>query len=86
MVSHGPLEDTTYYAPGYSDRAFLKVKPGMSCGEVEALLGRPLKVHESEGEQAWLYSSRRKDTSYHYRVVRLRDSKVIRRLSGYYVD
>ncbi|MBI5737923.1 MAG: hypothetical protein HY997_18840 [Mycolicibacterium neoaurum] len=86
LSSLGPLEDTTYYAVGYSDRAFLKIKPGISCAEVEALLGPPLEVRELKGDQLWLYSSRREDTSYHERVVVVRDCIAIRRLSSYYVD
>jgi outer membrane protein assembly factor BamE (lipoprotein component of BamABCDE complex) len=38
----GPFEEDTVYAPGYSDKAFRRVKRGMSEQEVLNILGSPL--------------------------------------------
>ncbi|MBP5788490.1 MAG: hypothetical protein J6Y19_11835 [Kiritimatiellae bacterium] len=49
--------DETIYAPGYSEKAFWEVRSGMSAGEVEELLGKPLWRREgAPGEEVWAYS------------------------------
>lgn len=43
----------TAWASGYSERAFRKIKPGMSEAEVYSRLGRPLE-ERMRGEKHWL--------------------------------
>src|SRR5262245_14949452 len=79
----GLLEDSTYFSPGYSDRAFLTIKPGMSPEHVRKTLGSPLKNYfvKETGETGWLYSWKGRDTSYHVRCVLFQGGVVSARLS-----
>ncbi|MBR4188583.1 MAG: hypothetical protein IKQ55_01315 [Kiritimatiellae bacterium] len=53
-------EDSTLYAEGYDEKAFRSLRPGMSAGEVEDVLGEPLWRREGgEGREVWAYSSTR---------------------------
>lgn len=46
----------TQFAPGFSEEAFSKVQPGMSCTQVSNLLGAPLINTETRGVDEWYYS------------------------------
>jgi hypothetical protein len=49
------LQDTTYYAPGYSEWNFRSIRPGMPESEVIRLLGQPLQAHGVEPRITWYY-------------------------------
>ena len=50
----------TIYAPGYSEGHFRKVRVGMTAGEVEAIMGHPLRRDSTSQRWApyenWIYS------------------------------
>ena len=46
----------TRFAPGFSEEAFSKVQPGMSCTQVSNLLGAPLIITETGNVDNWYYS------------------------------
>lgn len=49
------LQDTTHYAPGYSEWKFRSIRPGMHESEVIRLLGQPLRIHAAEPRITWYY-------------------------------
>ena len=88
-------DGTAIHGPGYSDWRFLSVRDGMSCAEVEALLGPPLENLEDPNDDPW-HKTHRPGTlrywrfvkgtpgaSYAARVVVFRDCKVVERISLY---
>ena len=84
----GLFEDTTYFSSGYNNWGFIAIKPGMSPDQVRNILGSPLNEYpvRETGETGWLYSWKRRNTSYHVRCVLFKNGVVSRRLSEYYVD
>ena len=53
----------TYYADGYSEAGFLRLREGMSAREVESLSGRPLeRISQADGKELWTYIDRDDDT------------------------
>ena len=83
--------DETIYAPGYSEKAFWTVRPGMSAGEVEGLLGKPLwRRGGAPGEEVWSYTDVRcpegcvtcPDGFYWKRWVVLDDGEKVVRIEG----
>ena len=81
-------EDSTVYASGYSDRSFRRVHVGMTSNEVVALLGSPLETGalSDEGCVTWLYSNKKRDTSYHVRTIVFQDGVVSEIISEFYLD
>ena len=49
-------EDDTLWAEEYSEEAFLKIKPGMSCEEVVRLVGWPLYERRDGEKMHWDYA------------------------------
>jgi len=49
------LEDSTYYAEGYSDGKFMSIRHGMHESDVVRILGEPLKVEEATEYIEWIY-------------------------------
>jgi outer membrane protein assembly factor BamE (lipoprotein component of BamABCDE complex) len=47
--------DTTTYAVGFTEAAFLLVKPGMELDEVYSLLGQPLSARQEDSPERWCY-------------------------------
>jgi outer membrane protein assembly factor BamE (lipoprotein component of BamABCDE complex) len=63
---------TTRYAPGYSEKRFKKIRPGMPESHVRAALGNPLAdFYNSAGEQTFIYSFENSKgfAMYHWRKV-----------------
>ncbi len=57
--------DTSVYAPGFTQRAFEQVRPGLTQSEVRQLLGEPLGVRG----RAWYYSDPSNYGVYHAKIV-----------------
>jgi hypothetical protein len=49
------LEDTSYYAPGYTEAKFNSIREGMLEAEVIRVLGKPLKVMKATECTEWIY-------------------------------
>jgi hypothetical protein len=49
------LEDSTYYAEGYSIDRFMSIRHGMDEAEVRRILGEPLKVEAVTESIEWIY-------------------------------
>ena len=49
------LQDTTYYAAGYSERNFRSIRRGMHESEVIRLLGQPLRANSAVPQTSWYY-------------------------------
>jgi len=79
------FEDSTQYAPGYSDNAFRTVKIGMSESQVYTLLGQPLDSHTTDGNLYLLYSIPKKSHFRDRRVI-LHDGVVTEKNAEFYVD
>jgi outer membrane protein assembly factor BamE (lipoprotein component of BamABCDE complex) len=70
--------DTSVYAPGFTQRAFEQVRPGMTQSEVRRLLGEPLG---SRG-RAWYYSDPSNHGVYHAKIIVFsEDLRVSRKVS-----
>jgi len=79
--------DDSKYSDNYSGWKFLKIKKGMTKNQVYNILGKPIVVFSpSEGIVSLQYSKSPKDTHYRIRQVYLKDNKVIKRISYFYVD
>jgi len=86
FFSSGFTEDTEY-APGYSDKAFRKLRIGMSTGDVVALLGPPLEKGQfTASKETWRWSRSPGDRSYRIRVVIVEADRVVQIRSSFYVD
>jgi len=86
-IAAAAMDKGTVYAPGYTDRAFRRVAPGMSEADVRELLGEPLHVDETRwGTVIWSYSKSPSDASYRYRNVVLESGRVVRIRHGLYLD
>jgi hypothetical protein len=49
------LEDTSYYAPSYSEQKNISIKCGMRASSVLLILGEPLKVEKVTAYTEWIY-------------------------------
>src|SRR6476620_11233305 len=49
------MEDSTYYAKGYSEGRFRSIRPGMQESEVIRILGEPLNVENPREFIEWIY-------------------------------
>jgi hypothetical protein len=83
----------TIYAPGYSERRFHRIRVGMTCAEVEAIMGRPLdKVDWSFGtapkdREMWRYSKQHNALANCWRRwVLFEKGKVLEVVSDFWVD
>lgn len=47
--------DTTVYADGFDEEAFLQLECGMDIDEVRRLLGEPLATRHEDGKVRWCY-------------------------------
>lgn len=81
-------EDSTVYASGYSGWSFRHVHIGMTSNEVVSLLGSPLETGAlpDEGCVTWLYSNKKRDTSYHVRTIVLKGGVVSEIIAEFYLD
>lgn len=84
-------KEDTVYAPGYSDRGFRRVEPGMTQAQVHGLLGPPEKSWEtsrkdaiSEFGERWSHSPG--DTHFRSRVVLYRQGRVSSVHAEFYID
>lgn len=63
-------DDDTAYAPGFTESAFRRIRPGYSQAQVIALLGNPLGSRDYEGFTYWYYSQHgRRSKSFFLRLV-----------------
>jgi hypothetical protein len=78
----------TFYAEGYSDYRFLRVRTGMKESEVLGLLGEPIAKYPVKASplKGWSYSRRTKYESYHVRAVLFEDGVVKRVRHSFYAD
>jgi hypothetical protein len=83
----------TYYSDGYSESRFVTLRVGMTCGEVEAIVGRPLRKvpwNQDTGpysEEMWQYSDRPDCTAnYWRRWVHFENGKVITVFNDFWLD
>ena len=49
------IQDTTRYAPGYTEAGFQSIRPGMPESEVRRLLGEPLSIRAAREYIEWVY-------------------------------
>jgi hypothetical protein len=64
------FEDSTTYAQGYSEKAFVSIARGDSKEKVLALLGDPLsKETTARSEEIWRYAAGAPDKNYWFRIV-----------------
>jgi hypothetical protein len=83
----------TFYSERYSESRFRTLRVGMSRGEVEAIMGRPLgkipwnQDMRSHDEEMWYYSDRLDETTnYHRRWVYFENGKVVTVINDFWVD
>jgi hypothetical protein len=78
----------TEYAPGFEEAAFRRVRPGMSRGRVQGLLGKPLETTAfPDGSIYWYYSRRGPNfPDYFVRIVEFNaNSRVVGRCQEFYL-
>lgn len=91
------LDDTTVYAPGFSESQFQSLRPGLSRDAVIRIMGRPLEEKSNAGSPGptspsplWsylAYSTSEAGGSYHIRRVWLdREGRVSLVETGWYQD
>jgi hypothetical protein len=81
------LREDTQYVPGYSDKAFRAVRPGMSSQQVLELLGQPLqRVPLGVLSETWRYSRSPSEGHYRLRAVQLRHDRVVAVFHEFHVD
>lgn len=71
--------DTSVYAPGFTQRAFDQVRPGMTQREVRQLLGEPLGMRG----HAWYYSDPSSYGVYHAKIVVFSEALLVSRKVTY---
>ena len=49
------LQDTTNYAPGYSEQKFTSIRIGMNEKDVIGVLGKPLRTSGNRPYHEWIY-------------------------------
>lgn len=79
VMNPGDVKENTQVAPSYTENAISKVRKGYTENEVISLIGEPL-------EQFWVYSTKKKESSYLERGVVFVNGTVVRRHSDVYVD
>ena len=79
--------DQTNYAPGYSDYNFIRIRVGMSKGEVLKLIGEPIEWKTIPASETIGYWSQACCAgNYKNRVVMFREDVVYKVFSEYYWD
>ena len=78
----------TYYAPKFNQNKFNSLRPGMSSGELEKVMGPPLeKIRRRDGSVLWAYSGRADvSCSYWRRLVMVRDEKITSIANDYWEE
>lgn len=76
------FDDTTEFAPDFSDSAFRTIHSGMTTGDVLERLGKPL--HRSS--DVWFYSRSSCDSHFHLRLVKFEHEVVTNTHAEFYVD
>jgi hypothetical protein len=83
----------TIYSEGYSEGRFRALRPGMSRGEVESIIGRPLRILTSDQhapnakQELWFYSDQPDATAnFHRRRVLFDHGKVVMVVNDFWVD
>ncbi|MBM4782058.1 MAG: hypothetical protein GQE15_30625 [Archangiaceae bacterium] len=82
VVASLAFDDTSEFAPGFSDSAFRAIRSGMTAREVTDRLGAPL--HRSG--DVWFYSRSACDSHFHLRLVRFDHAVVTGTHAEFYVD
>jgi hypothetical protein len=85
------LGEETIYAPGYDERNFRKIRPGMVEADVVKIMGQPLNRNKGpffdESRLVWRYSDQKTATdNFHRRWVVWKDGKVDIALHDFWVD
>jgi hypothetical protein len=94
LVIHDPfLGFGTIYSERYSEGRFQTLRVGMSRGEVEAIMGRPVCVTPwnqetgPHGRERWHYTDQPNDTAnFHRRWVYFEDGKVVDIINDFWID
>jgi hypothetical protein len=94
LLVHDPLLGFgTIYSARYSESRFGTVRVGMSCGGVEALAGRPLRIvpwYQHAGthdEEMWFYSDQPNAlANLHKRWVLFEKGKVAAVINDFWID
>ncbi len=83
----------TFYSAGFSESRFRTLHVGMTGGEVEAIVGPPLRKvlwnqsAETRDEEMWCYSDRQDDTAnYWRRWVLFENGKVVLVINDFWFD
>ena len=80
----------TIYARRYTERGFNSLRPGMSCEQVEAIIGAPLRKvlwPVPAGDEDWWYSKApERDGNYWRRWVSFRNNRVVATVSRFWID
>lgn len=76
------FDDSSEFAPQFSDSAFRRIQAGMTAREVVERLGEPL--HRSS--DVWFYSRSSRDSHFHLRLVKFDRDLVIDTHAEFYVD
>jgi hypothetical protein len=76
----------TDYSNNYTHEKFLKIKIGMNLNEVIKLIGEPINSTKNKEELLLVYSNSKADTHYRKRIIILRDKKVVKIITGVYID
>ena len=88
VVSGGDRVEDTAYAPGFSERAFREIEPGMDRAQVRALLGEPVHVFDW-GDDTWTACFATSPTGGNFwrrDVVFDRQDRVTEVRSGFWID
>ncbi|WP_435006061.1 hypothetical protein P12x_003733 [Tundrisphaera lichenicola] len=83
------IDSGTIYSEKYNEARFQQIRVGMTSGQVEALIGRPLYTMDGSGEgnRTWEYSRGAGDTSsYWRRWVMMSGGKVEEVVNDYWWD
>jgi hypothetical protein len=77
----------TVYSERYSEARFNGLRPGMTAGDVEAIMGPPLKKVAWNSQEMWLYSNQPHSTANFWRRwVYLQDGRTTTIINDFWVD
>lgn len=80
------FQDTTVYAPGYSENKYAKINNGMPEEDVDSLLGTPLEVDVWKGIKRYHYTRSNSGSHYRIRQIHIQAGQVIGKKHYYFVD